>query len=346
MIQSPSILFSIVILVSILRLADYALIFLIIFQAGERAVSWIDFKKMPAIPDQLVDEPEMSSIEPRQNSLTPQSANKISQMASDLVNFMDEASQATNASSNIGSQRKMLVDEEVSIQSHGNKVRIVTGASQASLGEEVYYSCPESQSLVTLDDPEMFSASLEKMDERRDEDERISKESIPEHLMQVDEIVKPDTDKLVETTPIRRRSLTNNQDVIEQEFDPMGLIAFESPSRFPQSKMLKTTVSTPIGQACTSLLDMEMIQTSPGSIPKYTQREFDALKGEFERRAERQVEFLQFEVQTIQEKYDGSVKANGELKLLLSEYERTMSQILGIKLLFFNHPFIFRGSET
>jgi hypothetical protein len=289
---------------------------------------------MPAIPDQPGDEPGLSNIEARNNCLTPQSPKKVTQIASDLVYFMDEDSQATTKCSSTESQRKMLVDEEVSIQSHGIKVRIMTGASQASLGEDVYYSCPESQSLVMLDDHGM-SGSVEKIEEKT-ESIRISKESIPEQLMQVVEVSteKREVSQIVET-PVRRRSLTNNPDAIQQEFDPMGLIAFESPSRFPQSKMLKTAIATPVGAQCTSLLDMEMIQTTPGSIPKYTQREFDALKAEFERRAERQVEFLQFEVQTIQEKYDASVKANGELKILLSEYERTMSQILGARTFHF-----------
>lgn len=39
---------------------------------------------------------------------------------------------------------------------------------------------------------------------------------------------------------------------------------------------------------------------------------------------------MQFEIQTLQEKYDSALKSNQEMRTVLLEYERTMAQIIGM----------------
>jgi len=166
----------------------------------------------------------------------------------------------------------------------------------------------------------------------------VSKESMPEVTGQPQQETE------------RRKSITEEGAV--KEIDPIGLIAFDSPSRFsahPTATSLRSAVSCAhLNQPALSLLDVD-IMASPQSMAKYSQRDFDLVKGEFEKRAEKQAEFLQFEIQTIQEKYDASLQANNELRILMAEYENTMNQILGTHLLDFSWLFLIvrcRGTQA
>lgn len=223
----------------------------------------------------------------------------------------------------------MIVDEEIVISGNGRALKVCSQSSLAR-SDDVFYSCHNSQSLVMADERECSqtlaadgccsadATSLPAVPQT------ISKESIPEpaQLERLEAMA----------TPVRRRSLTLGPEGIQQEFDPLGLIAFDSPSRFAGTAAAKANSSFPLPASMgPSLLDVELLQSTPGSVLRYSQRDFDALRAEFERRAEKQAEFLQFEIQSIQERYDKSLQANRELNVLLNEYERTMSQILGTR---------------
>lgn len=232
----------------------------------------------------------------------------------------------------------MPVDEEVSIPANGK-----CSQSQASIGgmSDVFYSAvsgscsmedttaarlTESGSLSQ--DPMMMSIEMVEPDAKKSTLTSISKESMPEMVEE-----KPSDSLLCdfynnEQTP-RRRSITDDDAM--QEIDPTGLIAFDSPSRFTGLRPAASCAQ--LLHTGLSLLDVD-IMASPQSMAKYSQRDFDRLKAEFERRAERQAEFMQFEIQTLQERYDASLQANNELRILMNEYENTMGQILGIISIF------------
>ncbi len=215
----------------------------------------------------------------------------------------------------------MVVDDEVSIPAHGrtdyleplNDTIMKSQSSQFDKSyDDVFYSAasesyPHSQSIDSIekaDEP----VTMTKIEPSLD-DSRISKESMPI----LDFEGKPEE---------RRNSITDEQTI--QKIDPLGLIAFDSPSRFCGIRPALSCANIPAG---VSLLDVD-IMASPKSIAKYSQRDFDQLKTEFERRAEKQSEFMQFEIQAIQEKYNASLQTNNELRILLKEYEATMTQIL------------------
>lgn len=222
----------------------------------------------------------------------------------------------------------MVVDEEISIPANGsNQLMGLGNVSQMSLAKSIeeFYSA-ESQTLSTVllrdspsDDPVMTLI----------EDQSLSKESIFEGSMlegSKASVCKESIarESVTDESPLdfqqeRRRSITDENSM--QDIDPLGLIAFDSPSRFSGRP-------APSHALTGHLLDVD-IMASPQSMAKYTQRDFDRLKGEFEKRAEKQAEFMQFEIQAVQEKYDASLQTNNELRILMAEYENTMSQILG-----------------
>ena len=63
-------------------------------------------------------------------------------------------------------------------------------------------------------------------------------------------------------------------------------------------------------------------------IATYSQDDVDRIRLECEERFEQQYEFLQLEVQTLQEKYTATLKTNHELQSVLEEYEKTLTQII------------------
>jgi hypothetical protein len=112
---------------------------------------------------------------------------------------------------------------------------------------------------------------------------------------------------------------------VEREFDPIGLIAFESPSK----PVRTTNANTPPRG---TLLDIDSLcPLSPTSQPKYTEREMSLLKTQFDDRMERQMELLQTEIAILQEKYAAALAAGEEMRSLLGEYERTMVQVVEIR---------------
>ncbi|PJF17362.1 60S ribosomal protein L37 [Paramicrosporidium saccamoebae] len=112
---------------------------------------------------------------------------------------------------------------------------------------------------------------------------------------------------------------------VEREFDPIGLIAFESPSKSTRANNMSTP---PRG----TLLDIDSLSPlSPTSQPKYTEREMTLLKTQFDDRTERQTELLQTEIAILQEKYAAALTAGEEMRSLLGEYERTMAQVVEIR---------------
>lgn len=213
----------------------------------------------------------------------------------------------------------MAVDEEIIIPGNGRKADEINFEASQS-GEEMFWSAksasyphPFSESTAAVNF--VSSGSVEPVMTDIDMGgNNVSKESIPEPQQETE----------------RRKSITEEGAV--KEIDPIGLIAFDSPSRFsahPTATSLRSAVScAQLNQPVLSLLDVD-IMASPQSMAKYSQRDFELVKGEFEKRAEKQAEFLQFEIQTIQEKYDSSLQANNELRILMAEYENTMNQILG-----------------
>lgn len=236
----------------------------------------------------------------------------------------------------------MAVDDEISIPAHGK-----CSQSQASLGgvgDELFYSAASGSYSMELSQPAAAQQRDEEpmmmpIDTNGEEEEgrlagSISKESMPRLVEERPALLIAQLPPLEEATgSARRRSITDDDAM--QDVDPLGLIAFDSPSRFPTARTLSSAQLAQ--QAGLSLLDVD-IMASPQSLAKYSQRDFDRLKGEFERRAERQAEFMQFELQTLKERYDASLQANKELRVLVTEYENTMSQILGTALL--EGPFI------
>lgn len=225
----------------------------------------------------------------------------------------------------------MAVDEEVSIPAYGK-----CSQSQASLGgvtDELFFSAASGSYSMELSQP---AAQMQPMEEEpvlmpigtaqesAGVSGSISKESMPQLVEEKPALLISQLPPLQEApnTP-RRRSITDMDAM--QEVDPHGLIAFSSPSRFPNRTLSSAQLAQ---QAGLSLLDVD-IMASPQSLAKYSQRDFDRLKGEFERRAEKQAEFMQFELQALQERYETSLQANNELRVLVAEYENTMGQLLG-----------------
>lgn len=197
----------------------------------------------------------------------------------------------------------MAVDDEVSIPAQGQN----QNHSQSVYGfDDVFYSAASASYNLS-------GSSIEVQDEEMELGRdlgHLSKESIPDRLTTIEEP--------------RRKSITDDDAM--QHIDPHGLIAFDSPSRFP-SGILRSNPALSRADG-PSLLDVD-IMASPSSMAKYSQRDFDGLKAEFERRAEKQAEFMQFEIQALQERYDASLQANHELRILMAEYENTMAHILG-----------------
>lgn len=115
-----------------------------------------------------------------------------------------------------------------------------------------------------------------------------------------------------------------------REFDPIGLVPFDSPPR-----PLAPDAGAPEQKstlAMSNLLDIEpLCPLTPGSQPKYTERDMTRLKSMLEERAAHQFELLQTEITILQEKYTTALRADEELRELLSEYERTMAQIVEIR---------------
>lgn len=213
----------------------------------------------------------------------------------------------------------MAVDEEISIPANGK-------CSQSQASVTTFYSAASGS--CTMEDradslsQEPILMPIDDVNQVQEEPKKraltsISKESMPDLVD-----VGP-TAMSFEPQEPRRRSITEDDSM--QDIDPLGLIAFDSPSRFTGIRPAASCAQLPTGL---SLLDVD-IMASPQSMAKYSQRDFDRLKAEFERRAERQAEFMQFEIQTLQERYDASLQANNELRILMAEYENTMNQILG-----------------
>lgn len=210
----------------------------------------------------------------------------------------------------------MAVDEEISIPANGkcsqSQASVTTFYSAASGSCTMDASLSQEPILMPIDNAKLAEES------EKNTLASISKESMPELV----DVGPPNTTKVPVEEP-RRRSITDENSM--QDIDPLGLIAFDSPSRFTG---IRPAASCAQLQTGLSLLDVD-IMASPQSMAKYSQRDFDRLKAEFERRAERQAEFMQFEIQTLQERYDSSLQANNELRILMAEYENTMNQLLG-----------------
>lgn len=211
----------------------------------------------------------------------------------------------------------MAVDEEISIpangkcsQSQASVTTFYSAASGSCTMEDRADSLSQEPILMPIDD-------VNQVEPKKRALTSISKESMPDLVD-----VGPAAMSFEPQEP-RRRSITEDDSM--QDIDPLGLIAFDSPSRFTGIRPAASCAQLPTGL---SLLDVD-IMASPQSMAKYSQRDFDRLKAEFERRAEKQAEFMQFEIQTLQERYDASLQANNELRILMAEYENTMNQILG-----------------
>lgn len=218
----------------------------------------------------------------------------------------------------------MAVDEEISIPANGK-------CSQSQASVTTFYSAA-SGSFTMEDRDASFSQEpiMMPIEEANQVEEpkksaltSISKESMPDLVDVGSTAASKSVEPFDQSQEPRRRSITDDNSM--QDIDPLGLIAFDSPSRFTGVRPAASCAQLPTGL---SLLDVD-IMASPQSMAKYSQRDFDRLKAEFERRAERQAEFMQFEIQSIQERYDASLQANNELRILMAEYENTMNQILG-----------------
>lgn len=124
-----------------------------------------------------------------------------------------------------------------------------------------------------------------------------------------------------------------------EEFDPLGLMTFTSLPRFPGANPTVGMMPkpAPAGPSGCLLLDIDeglapsQPPRTPTSVAKFSEREVQQLKQQYEERLERQEGLLQLEVSSLQEKYTQALRAAEEMRLLLTEYERTMAGLLEIR---------------
>lgn len=196
----------------------------------------------------------------------------------------------------------MLIDDEISLRgrrrSSGGLVGATLDALQShSSSTERFFTPQDSKDNVAM------SAAM------NGDSKNISKESI---LPMVHSFSHQDDE---------RQSMM-------REFDPIGLMAFDSPTR-PIMPAAEASRNTP---GKNNLLDLEpLCPLTPGSQPRYTEHDLVRLKEMMEGRTSHQTELLQTEITILQEKYATALQAGQELRDLLSEYERTMAQIVEIR---------------
>lgn len=133
-----------------------------------------------------------------------------------------------------------------------------------------------------------------------------------------------------------------------REFDPLGLMTFNSPPR-PSRDPGESTASAEGGHSSKCLL-LDIDEGSPSrppmtptSVAKYSEREVQQLRRQYEERLERQGDLMQLEVSSLQEKYSQALRAAEEMRTLLAEYERTMAGLLETRRL---HPERLEGMEA
>ena len=143
------------------------------------------------------------------------------------------------------------------------------------------------------------------------------------------------------------RSISIIEDQVTREFDPLGLIIFDSPQQQQQQHPPSQTndkVRSPLRG--NSLLDLEAPQpVSPLSLPKYSEHDIQILRQQYEQRLERQAEFQQFEIGILQEKYTQSLRAVEDMRLLLAEYEKTVGNLVEWRKLDSNQNFTVEAVE-
>lgn len=128
-----------------------------------------------------------------------------------------------------------------------------------------------------------------------------------------------------------------------REFDPLGLMTFNSPPR-PQRRRDPEGGNTALSEnghpSKCLLLDIDEGSPSrppmtPTSVAKFSEREVQQLRRQYEERLERQGDLMQLEVSSLQDKYNHALRAAEEMRTLLVEYERTMAGLLETRRL---HP--------
>ena len=71
---------------------------------------------------------------------------------------------------------------------------------------------------------------------------------------------------------------------------------------------------------------------TPQSVPKYSDREVQAMRARWTDEKEREVAVLSGEVERLSGELGQSERARGEMKTVVADYERMMGQLMGIYL--------------
>lgn len=137
----------------------------------------------------------------------------------------------------------------------------------------------------------------------------------------------------VESVP---SAVKNSTLVGMEEFDPIELMLFDSPCRATMSTdNLHEKAGALVNHASPSratLLDLDPMEpNTPNSMPKYSEAEVVAIRRQYEERLERQNEFLQTEIATLQEKYSQSLRVGEEMREIIGEYEKTIENLMNMR---------------
>lgn len=132
-----------------------------------------------------------------------------------------------------------------------------------------------------------------------------------------------------------------------KEFDPLGLMSFSSPPRVRKGGASSGAPATTVPSRCL-LVDIDggsplQLPATPTSVARYSEREVQQLRQQYEERLERQGDLMQLEVSSLQGKYSQALRAAEEMRMLLAEYERTMAGLLETRRA---HPERLEGAEA